>query len=157
MDIKIRKGEKRDLPSVLALIQELAEYEKAPQEVVTTVESMEKDAFGEFPFFRFFVAEVEGKVIGIAVYFFSYSTWKGRAMYLDDLVVTESMRRFGVGSKLFEALVEEARKIGANRLSWQVLEWNQPAIEFYEKIEAHLDDEWINCKLTKDQINHFKI
>ena len=154
--ITIRPGEKRDIPAALSLIQELADYEKAPQEVETTVASMEEDAFGERPFFEFLVAELDGEVVGIAVYFFSYSTWKGRAMYLDDLVVRASKRRLGIGKLLFDGLVARSKAIGAKRLSWQVLDWNEPAIKFYEKINAQLDPEWINCRFSKEGLKNYK-
>lgn len=151
----IRKGQKQDIPAALSLIKELAEYEKAPQEVETTIASMEEDGFGEKPFFEFLVAEKEGEIVGIAVYYFSYSTWKGRAMYLDDLVVRESMRQQGIGKLLFDGLVAKAKEIGVKRLGWQVLDWNEPAIKFYEKINAELSSEWISCRLTKEGLDNY--
>ena len=156
MSLTIRKGKKEDLPAILGLIKELALYEKAPQEVTATVESMEEDSFGKKPFFEFNVAEVDGEVIGMALYFFSYSTWKGRAIYLDDIIITEKHRRKGIGKKLFDSVVARAKKTGAKRLAWQVLEWNQPAIEFYKKINAELDGEWINGRLNEKQIKEYQ-
>ncbi|TPE45420.1 GNAT family N-acetyltransferase [Pontibacter mangrovi] len=155
MDIQIRKGTIDDLPQVYALVKELAEYERAPQEVTTTLLEMERDGFGENAIFKFFVAENEGGVVGIALYYTAYSTWKGRMLFLEDLVVTEKMRRAGVGKKLFKAVVQEARDTGAKRLKWQVLEWNEPAIAFYKKIGANLDGEWINCNMTDEQIQQY--
>ena len=152
----IRPGEKRDIPAAHSLIQELAEYEKAPNEVTTTVASMEEDGFGERPFYEFFVAESEGEIVGIAVYFYSYSTWKGRAMYLEDLVVRESKRRLGIGKLLFDALVKKAKEIGAKRLSWQVLDWNTPAIEFYKKINAEMDPTWVNCRFSETGLVNYE-
>lgn len=153
--IIIRKGTRNDLPQVLRLIKELAAYEKAPDEVTITLDDLEQDGFGERPLFGFLVAETEGTIAGMALYFFSYSTWKGKCMYLEDIVVSESFRRKGIGTKLFTALIEEARLFGAERLQWQVLDWNEPAQTFYRKINAHLDAAWINCKLTKEQITGF--
>lgn len=154
--IKIRKGTPRDISAALSLIQELAIYEKAEKEVAVTEASMLEDGFGDQSLFEFFVAEQAGEILGIAVYFYTYSTWKGRVLYLEDLVVRESMRRQGIGKLLFDALVRQAKEVGAVRLCWQVLDWNEPAIKFYEKINAHLDGEWINCKFTKEDLKQYK-
>jgi len=155
--MSIRRGREADLPQVLALIQELAEYENAPQEVTNALEDMQRDGFGPDPIFKFFVAEQEadGTIIGIALYYTAYSTWKGRMLYLEDLVVTEAARGTGLGKKLFDAVVAEARHIGVNRLKWQVLEWNEHAIGFYKKIGANLDPEWHNCNLTAEQLQAY--
>lgn len=155
MKISIRKGEKKDIPQVHGLVRELAAYERAPNEVITTVEQMERDGFGENPVYRFLVAEAEDKIIGIALYYTAYSTWKGRYIYLDDLIVTEKHRRTGAGKLLFDALLKEAKREGANQLRWHVLEWNTPAINFYKKYDSGLDPEWIMGKLSKEQINSF--
>jgi GNAT superfamily N-acetyltransferase len=145
-----------DLPQVHALIQELAEYEKAPQEVTNTVEDMRWDGFGENPIFKFFVAESEADgIVGIALYYMAYSTWKGKMLFLEDLIVTERYRRSGIGKMLFDAVAREAKEVGAKRFRWQVLEWNEPAIAFYKKIGASLDGEWINCNMTEEQINAY--
>lgn len=147
MNIVIRKGEKNDLPGVLALINELAVFEKAPDAVTNTVAMMEEDGFGEKPVFYFHVAESAGVIIGIAVYFVKYSTWKGKGMYLDDIVVTEKYRSLGIGEKLFNLYVEEAKKIGAKQLHWQVLDWNIRAIDFYKRRNARIEAEWLDCKM----------
>jgi GNAT superfamily N-acetyltransferase len=152
MNCTIRKGRREDLPQVLKLIKELALYEKAPQEVTNTVDDMEKDGFGENPIYGLFVAEQEGRIIGIAIYYTKYSTWKGKCIYLDDIVITESERCKGIGRKLFEEVIKVSKVTGANRMEWQVLEWNTPAIEFYKKFNAVLDPEWINGKFTKEQL-----
>ena len=145
-----------DLPQVHALIVELAEYEKAPQEVTNTVEDMHWDGFGENPIFKFFVAESEEDgIVGIALYYMAYSTWKGKMLFLEDLIVTERYRRSGIGKMLFDAVAREAKEVGAKRFRWQVLEWNEPAIAFYKKIGASLDGEWINCNMTEEQINAY--
>lgn len=153
--IEIRRGTVDDLPRVHALIQELAEYERAPQEVTNTLEEMERDGFGENPIYKFFVAENEEGVVGIALYYTAYSTWKGRMLFLEDLVVTERLRRAGIGRRLFDAVAQEAKDTGAKRFKWQVLEWNEPAIAFYKKIGADLDGEWINCNMTEEQIHKY--
>jgi GNAT superfamily N-acetyltransferase len=152
MNIIIRKGIKEDLPQVYSLIQELAAYERAPDEVTNTVADMEEDGFGEKPVFEFLVAEVAGKVVGICLYYIAYSTWKGKMLYLEDLVITEAYRRYGLGKRLFEAFARRALELGAKRLKWQVLEWNEPAIAFYKKLNCNLDAEWINCNMTEQEI-----
>lgn len=152
MNTIVRFAAEEDIPFVHGLIKELAEYEKAPQEVTNTVNDMLRDGFGLHPVYRCLVAETDGKVTGMAIYFIKYSTWKGKGIYLDDIVVTESMRRMGIGKLLFDAIVKDAKLIGAKQLHWQVLDWNTPAIEFYKKYNADLDSEWINCKLTEEQL-----
>ncbi|MEC7754496.1 MAG: GNAT family N-acetyltransferase [Bacteroidota bacterium] len=153
--MKIRKGVKSDLPSVLELIKELAVYEKALHEVEITLEQLEEDGFGEEPVFQFLVATENEEIVGLALYYFRYSTWKGKAIYLEDLVVKESHRGKGYGQKLLDAIVEEARQTGSKQVRWQVLDWNEPAINFYKKLGAHLDGEWINCTLTAKQIANY--
>ncbi len=153
--IQIRRGTIDDLPQVHGLIQELAEYEKAPQEVTNTLEDMRRDGFGEEPIFKFFVAETEEGIVGIALYYTAYSTWKGKMIFLEDLVVTERLRRSGIGKMLFDAVAREAKEVGAKRFKWQVLDWNEPAIAFYKKIGANLDGEWINCNMTEEQIRNY--
>lgn len=156
MIISVRKGVKSDLLAALELIKELALYENAPDEVSVTVEDMERDGFGEDPVFYFFVAEVERKIVGISLYYVKYSTWKGKCIFLEDIIVTEQYRKQGVGKKLFDEVVKVSMELNVQRLEWQVLEWNEPAIRFYEKINSNLDKEWINCKLTREQILHYQ-
>lgn len=155
MSIVIRRGAKEDLPQVFSLIKELAEYERAPEEVTNTLEEMELDGFGQNPIYKFFVAENTEGIVGIALYYTAYSTWKGKAIYLEDLVVTERVRRSGIGRMLFNAVAAEAKEVGAKRFAWQVLEWNEPAISFYKKIGASLDGEWFNCRMTEEQIRNY--
>jgi len=156
MNIAIRKGTKTDLPAVLNLVKELAIYEKAPNEVTVTLSDMERDGFGENPIFSFFVAETDGKVVGIALYYIKYSTWKGKCVFLEDIIVTEAYRQYGIGKKLFDEVVKVAKAMNVKRLEWQVLEWNEPAIKFYKKLNSHFDEEWINCKLTDKEIQEYK-
>ena len=148
----LRRGREEDLPRVLALIQELAAYERAPEAVTNTLEMMRHDGFGPAPIFGFFVLENSPDLVGLALFYTAYSTWKGRMLYLEDLVVTEAARRGGYGRLLFDAVVAEARRTGAQRLKWQVLDWNEPAIAFYKKLGAELDAEWINGNLSAEQL-----
>ena len=149
----IRKGTPDDLPQALSLIQELALFENALHEVTTTVAQMKEDGFGENPVFKMIVAELDGELVGLAVYFLKYSTWKGKGIYLDDLIVKEAFRKQGIGKMLFNAVVEDSVAINAKQLHWQVLDWNENAINFYKKYNAAFDDEWINCKLSDIQLN----
>lgn len=147
--VRIRKATRRDVPRILTLIRELATYEKAPREVKVTEKELLRDGFGKKKVYECFVAEVDGKgVVGIALYYIKYSTWKGKCIYLDDIIVTESMRGSGIGKKLFDTLVGVARKMKVRKMEWQVLNWNKPAIGFYKKYRTVFDDEWINCKLV---------
>ena len=155
MEIIIRKGLQADLLSALALIKELATFEKAPDEVVVTIEEMEIDGFGENPVFKFFVAEVDNKIVGISLYYIKYSTWKGKCVFLEDIIVTEQFRQFGIGKKLFDEVVKVSKELNVQRLEWQVLSWNEPAIKFYKKVNSVFDSEWINCKLTREQIQSY--
>ena len=147
MDIKIRRAVKEDCPRLLELIKELAVYEKAPDEVTVTLEHFTESGFGKDPVWWTFVAEVDGIVQGFALYYIRYSTWKGQAMYLEDILVTESMRGHKIGTLLFERLIEEAREKKFNRIIWQVLDWNEPAINFYKRYNATFDKEWLNCSI----------
>lgn len=144
---EIRKGEERDIPDLMALIKELAEFERAPEMVATNEEVLKKD-WQEHHSFDFLVAEMNGKVVGISLYYPRYSTWNGRCYYLEDLYVQPVARGVGAGKALLLATVEEAKKAGAGRLDWQVLDWNESAVRFYESLGAHIEKEWWNCKLT---------
>jgi len=148
MEIIIRPAVKEDCARLLELIRELAEYEKAPQEVTVTMEHFVESGFGKQPVWWALVAEVDGQVEGFAMYYIRYSTWKGQRMYLEDLIVTEKMRGQGLGKKLFDQLIVEAKEKRFNGIVWQVLEWNEPAINFYKKYKAHFDPEWINCSIS---------
>lgn len=147
MNTIIRRAERADCPRLLELIRELARYEKAPEEVTVTLDHFEESGFGEQPVWWAFVAEVDGLVEGFALYYIRYSTWKGQRMYLEDIVVTEKMRGKGLGKLLFDALIEETKEKSFKGMVWQVLDWNEPAINFYKKYNASFDPEWINCSL----------
>ena len=155
IDIKIRKGTEVDLEQVLSLVKELAIYEKAPNEVEVTIQEMQNWGFWKDKVFDFFVAEHQDKIIGIALYYYKYSTWKGKCLFLEDIIVTETYRRYGLGSKLFNEVALVAKQQQVSRMEWQVLEWNEPAINFYKKYSAHLDGEWVNGKLTHSQLQSF--
>lgn len=146
----IRKATKEDCARIMELVHELAVYEKAPNEVTVTLEHFTESGFGEQPVWWAFVVEVKGKIQGFALYYIRFSTWKGNRMYLEDLMVTEEMRGNGLGKILFDRLVEEAREKGFTGIAWQVLEWNEPAINFYKKYHALFDGEWLNCSIPID-------
>ncbi len=148
MDIIIRRAEKRDCVRLLELIQELAEYEKAPNEVTVTLSHFEESGFGANPVWWGFVAEVAGVVVGMALYYVRYSTWKGQRMYLEDILVTQEMRGKKIGSLLFDTLIKEAKEKKFTGMNWQVLEWNEPAINFYKKYNASFDPEWHNGSIV---------
>lgn len=148
MNIILRKAKQEDIPQVLELIKELALYEKASEQVTNTVDDMIKDGFGDHPVYFCDVAEYENKVVAFAIYFIKYSTWKGLGIYLDDILVTETMRGKGIGKLLFQHVITRSHALGAKQLHWQVLDWNEPAINFYKKYPAEFDSEWINCKIS---------
>jgi GNAT superfamily N-acetyltransferase len=143
----IRKAVKDDCPRLLELVQELATYERAPGEVTVTLDHFTESGFGKKPVWWAFVAEVDEKIVGFALYYIRYSTWKGQAMYLEDILITNEMRGKGIGKLLFDRLIEEARDKKFNRIIWQVLDWNEPAINFYKKYNADFDADWINCSI----------
>lgn len=147
MSIEIRKAVRTDCKRLLDLIRELALYEKAPQQVTVTIEHFEASGFGTNPVWWAFVAEENGVILGFALYYIRYSTWKGQRMYLEDILVTEEARGRGIGSMLMNRLITEAKERNFNGIVWQVLEWNEPAINFYKKFETAFDAEWINCSI----------
>jgi len=152
MNLSIRAGRKEDLHRVLELVKELAVFERAPHEVINTVELMETDGFGTNPIFGFFVALNNDHIIGLSLYYWRYSTWKGKRLYLEDIIVTESERGKGAGKMLFDRTMQHALDENCSGMMWQVLDWNEPAIAFYKKYGANLDPEWINCNLERKQI-----
>ncbi|MBS4065090.1 MAG: GNAT family N-acetyltransferase [Chitinophagaceae bacterium] len=155
MDIQIRRAVKEDCSRLLELINELALYEKAPQEVTVTLEHFQESGFGEKPVWWAFVATSpnpskggEQDILGFALYYIRYSTWKGQRMYLEDILVTEQARGKGIGKLLMDQLIVEARDRKLSGIVWQVLEWNEPAINFYKKYNANFDAEWVNCSIN---------
>ena len=145
MKIELRRAVREDCARMLELVKELALYEEAPDEVTISPEHFEESGFGPQPVWWAFVAEADGVIEGFALYYIRFSTWKGQRMYLEDLYVTEKMRGKGIGKLLFDRLLEEAKDRRLNGMMWQVLDWNEPAINFYKKYNASFDKGWINC------------
>lgn len=153
--ITIREAVKEDCTRLLELINELALYEKAPHEVTVTLQEFEDAGFGKNPVWKAFIAEDNGGIIGMALYYVRYSTWKGCRLYLEDLVVTEEYRGKGVGKSLFDKIIIEAKEQGFNGMTWQVLDWNEPALNFYRKYEAGVEAGWLNASLSKEQLLNY--
>lgn len=147
MKTTIRRAVKDDCSRLLDLVQELAIYERAPDEVTVTLDHFTESGFGKQPVWWAFVAEVDERIVGFALYYIRYSTWKGQAMYLEDILITNEMRGKGIGKLLFDRLIEEAKEKKFNRIIWQVLDWNEPAINFYKKYNADFDASWVNCSI----------
>ncbi|HYF29675.1 MAG TPA: GNAT family N-acetyltransferase [Chitinophagaceae bacterium] len=143
----IRRATREDCQRMLELVKELAIYERAPDEVTVSLEHFTESGFGPRPVWWAFVAEEDGRIAGFALYYIRYSTWKGQRMYLEDFIVTDEHRGKGIGKLLFDRLIEEAREKGWNAIVWQVLKWNEPAINFYKKYNATFDGEWYNSAI----------
>ncbi|MDB5013989.1 MAG: acetyltransferase family protein [Daejeonella sp.] len=152
MEIKTRVAVKKDCVRLLELIYELAVYERAPEEVTVTLTDFEEAGFGDKPVWKAFVVEVDDVIQGFGLYYIRYSTWKGCRLYLEDFIVTEEMRGKGLGKIIFDKMITEAKELGFNGMSWQVLDWNEPAINFYNKYGAGLEGGWLNASLSKEQL-----
>ena len=148
MEAIIRRAVKEDCAQMLELVKELALYEKAPEQVTVSLNHFEESGFGEMPVWWAFVVESKSNIIGMALYYIRYSTWKGQRMYLEDIVISESFRGKGYGTLLINALVQEAKEKHFSGMMWQVLDWNEPALNFYRKYNAEFDSEWINVSLN---------
>jgi GNAT superfamily N-acetyltransferase len=157
MKFTIRKAEKKDVPEILRLIKELAEYEKASDEVKVTAEELERDGFGPEAVYKAFVADADGVILGMALYYIKYSTWKGKCVFLEDLVVSQQYRRYGVGAKLFDTVVKACKELGLRKMDWQILDWNEPAINFYKKYNTVFSDEWLNGSLYEKQLKEINV
>ena len=162
--MNIRRGNPQDMLAVLALIQELAEFENEPDAVLVTVEDLIRDGFGPVPLFHVFVAEVEDdtsdsaeakQIVGIALYYYRFSTWKGKTIHLEDLVVKDKMRGTGLGYALYSEILKQAKKDQVRRVEWNVLDWNTPAIEFYEKSGAKVLKDWHVVQMDEMGITNF--
>jgi GNAT superfamily N-acetyltransferase len=160
----VRKGIINDMPAVLGLIKELAIFEKEPDAVVITVSDLERDGFGESPLFHTFVAEIENdssdseqtkQIVGIAFYYYRYSTWKGKTIHLEDLVVKEDKRGLGIGNALYTEIINQGKKDGVRRIEWAVLDWNIPAVNFYKNSGVHVLEEWRVVQMDEEGINEF--
>lgn len=151
----IRKATKNDMPSVLELIQELATFEKEPDAVVVTVDDLVRDGFSENPLFQCFVAEVDNQIIGMALYYYRFSTWKGKTIHLEDLVVRQNKRGTGAGFALYSAIIEQGKKDKVRRIEWNVLDWNTNAIQFYEKSGAKILLDWRVVHMDENGIEIF--
>lgn len=150
--MEIRKGEKKDMLAVLELIKELAVFEKEPDAVEINVLDLEHDGFGETPLFKTFVAEVDTKIVGIALFYYRFSTWKGKTIHLEDLIVTEEMRGRGIGEALYRRVMQQAQEDKVKRVEWAVLDWNTPAVEFYKKTGATVFDAWRVVQMNENQL-----
>lgn len=151
----IRKATKNDMPSVLELIQELATFEKEPDAVMVTVDDLVRDGFSENPLFQCFIAEVDGEIIGMALYYYRYSTWKGKTIHLEDLIVKESKRGTGAGFALYKEIIKQGKAENVRRIEWNVLDWNTPAIDFYEKSGAKVLGDWRVVHMDDKGIEQF--
>lgn len=151
----IRKGTQNDMAAVLELIKELAIYEKEPDAVVIKESDLVRDGFGENPLFYTFVAEVNHKIVGVALYYYRYSTWKGKTIHLEDLIVREEMRGTGIGFELYSEIIKQGKKDNVRRIEWNVLDWNTPAIKFYEKSGARILEDWRVVQMDEIGINEF--
>ena len=143
------------MKAVLELIRELAVFEKEPNAVVVTVEDLERDGFSENPLFHTFVAKINNEIVGVALYYYRYSTWKGKTIHLEDLIVKEKMRGSGIGFALYSKIIEQGKKDKVRRIEWAVLDWNTPAIDFYKKSGAKVLDDWRVAQMDENGINEF--
>lgn len=155
MNLSIRKATIKDSVAIWALIKELAEFEREPHAVAISVSTLEKDGFGPNPLFECFVAEVDGKVMGMALFYPRYSTWKGATLHLEDLIVTESMKGKGIGTRLYRAFIAYGYELGVQRIEWAVLDWNAPAIAFYKKSGATILEDWFTVQMNPKQMKAY--
>lgn len=151
----IRKGTENDMPAVLNLIKELAIFENEPHAVVVSVADLVRDGFGESPLFTTFVAEDQNEIIGMALFYYRFSTWKGKTIHLEDLIVTESKRGTGAGFKLYTEVIKEGKRENVRRIEWNVLDWNTPAIDFYKKSGAKVVEDWRVVHMDEEGIDNF--
>jgi GNAT superfamily N-acetyltransferase len=151
----IRVARKQDCKRLLELVNELALFERAPEEVTVTLQEFEDAGFGDKPVWKAYVAEVDGVIVAMALYYIRYSTWKGCRLFLEDLIVTEEYRGQGIGKSLFDRIIVEAKEKGFSGMVWQVLDWNEPALNFYKKYEASIEPGWLNASLSKEQLSKY--
>jgi GNAT superfamily N-acetyltransferase len=149
----IRKAAATDSNEILELIKELAVFEKQPDAVILSEEELIKSAFSENPWVYIFVAEMENRVVGMALYYYGFSTWKGRSLHLEDLIVNENFRKLGIGKALMNQVIQVAKTEKVERMSWEVLDWNEPAVKFYESLGTEFYKDWWLCRLFKEQLD----
>lgn len=155
MEASVRKAKKSDAAAILSLIRELAIFEKEPEAVIVSQDQIEEDGFGDRPLFECFVAEVSDQVVGMALFYPRYSTWKGPTFHLEDLIVTEPMKGKGIGTQLYNAFLKHAHQVGVERVEWAVLDWNLPAIKFYQKSGATVLEDWRTVQMDKKSISDY--
>ena len=155
MSFTIREGRKQDMPSVLKLIKELAHFEKESNEVIVTLSDLENDGFGSAPLFKSFVAEIDNEIVGMALFYPRYSTWKGPTIHLEDLIVTEQKRGLKIGSALYKKVIEYGYNKGVKRIEWAVLDWNEPAIAFYESTGAKVLRDWDTAQIHWNEMKSY--
>ncbi|RYY37125.1 MAG: GNAT family N-acetyltransferase [Sphingobacteriaceae bacterium] len=155
MQVHLRVAVKDDCRRLLELVTELAIYEREPDAVTVTLNEFEDAGFGSKPVWKAFVAEIDGLIVGFALYYVRFSTWKGTRLYLEDFYVTQAMRGRNIGKLLFNRIIQEAQELGFNGMTWQVLDWNEPAINFYNKYNAAIEAGWLNASLSKEQLLKF--
>jgi len=155
MSFKIRKGKNADMLQVLSLINELAVFEKEPDAVVITENTLQKHGFGKNPLFKIFVAEMSGEIVGMALFYFRYSTWKGPTLHLEDLIVKEDKRSLGIGKALYKKVLNYAYKKKLKRVEWVVLDWNKPAIDFYKKSGAKILPNWRTVQMDEKELKNY--
>jgi GNAT superfamily N-acetyltransferase len=155
MSITLRVAKKEDCPRLIELVNELAVFEKLPEEVTVSLQEFEDAGFGNNPVWKAFVAVDNDVIIGFALYYIRFSTWKGCRVYLEDFIVTETYRGKGIGKLLFEQIIKETKELGYSGMVWQVLDWNEPAIGFYKKYEANIEEGWLNASLSKEQVSKY--
>lgn len=155
MDYNIRKAKRDDMPAVLELIKELADFEKQPEAVSIDVKVLEKEGFGEKPLFQCFVADVDGKVEGMALFYYRFSTWKGRTIHLEDLIIRKAKRGTGLGTALYKTVLQFAQVAGVKRVEWVVLDWNEHAIAFYRRSGAHVMKDWYTVQMDGQVIQEY--
>ena len=152
MSCNIRKAETKDIPSILGLIKELAVFERQPNAVILSEGELEQALFGENPWVFVYVAEMENKVVGMALYYYGFSTWKGRSLHLEDLIVHENYRKLGIGRALMNQVIQIAKIEKVERMSWEVLDWNEPAVKFYESLGTEFYKDWWLCRLFREDL-----
>jgi len=155
MKVIIRKGIKSDMPSALQLINELAVFEKEPDAVEVRLEDLENDGFGTQPLFECYVAELDDEIVGMALFYPRYSTWKGPTIHLEDLIVQEDKRQLKIGGQLYKKVIEHAYNLGVKRIEWNVLDWNTPAVNFYKSTGANVMNEWCNVQMDQKAMKLF--